>query len=54
MISVNTELFLQIAQPQVSCTKSPREAIDKKSNVCRRVSKAAKYQLGISISGNEM
>ena len=45
---------IQIAQPQVCHTTAPKDAVDKKSNLCRRVSEAAKSQLGISISGNTL
>ena len=45
---------IQIAQPQVCHTNAPTDAVDKKSRLCRRVSKAAKSQLGISISGNTL
>ena len=44
---------IQIAQPQV-CYTTPKDAVDKKSSLCRRVSEAAKSQLGISISGNTL
>ena len=45
---------IQIAQPQVCYTIAPKDAVGKKSSLCRRVSKAAKSQLGISISGNTL
>ena len=45
---------IQIAQPQVCYTNAPNDAVDKKSSLCRRVSEAAKSQLGISISGNTL
>ena len=45
---------IQIAQPQVYYTTAPKDAVDKKSSLCRRVSEAAKSQLGISISGNTL
>ena len=45
---------IQIAQPQVCYTTAPKDAVDKKSSLCRRVSEAAKSQLGISISGNTL
>ena len=45
---------IQIAQPQVCYTTAPKDAVDKKSSLCRRVSEAAKSQLGISISGNAL
>ena len=45
---------IQIAQPQVYYTTAPKDAVDKKSSLCRRVSEAAKSQLGISISGNAL
>ena len=43
---------IQIAQTQVCYTTAPKDAVDKKSSLCRRVSEAAKSQLEISISGN--
>ena len=45
---------IQIAQPQVCYTTAPKDAVDKKSSLCRHVSEAAKSQLGISISGNTL
>ena len=45
---------IQIAQPQVCYTTAPKDAVDKKSSLFRRVSEAAKSQLGISISGNTL
>ena len=33
---------IQIAQPQVCYTTAPKDAVDKKSSLCRRVSEAAK------------
>ena len=45
---------IQIAQPQVCYTTAPKDAADKKSSLCRRVSEAAKSQLGISISRNAL
>ena len=45
---------IQIAQPQVCYTTAPKDAVNKKSNLCRRVSEAANSQLGISITGNTL
>ena len=45
---------IQIAQPQVCYTTAPKDAVDKKSSLCRRVSEAAKSQLGVSISGSTL
>ena len=45
---------IQIALPQMCYTTAPKDAVDKKSSLCRRVSEAAKSQLGISISGNTL
>ena len=45
---------IQIAQPQVCYTNAPKDTVDKKSSLCPRVSKAAKSQLGISISGSAL
>ena len=45
---------IQIAQPQVCYTTAPKDAVDKKSSLCRRVSEAAKSQLAINISGNTL
>ena len=47
-------IAIQIAQPQVCYTNAPKDVVDKKSSLCRRVSEAAKSQLGISISGNTL
>ena len=33
---------------------SPKDAVDKKSSLCRRVSEEVKSQLGVSISGNTL
>ena len=45
---------IQIAQPQVCYTTAPKDAVHKKSSLCRRVSEAAKSQLGVSILGNTL
>ena len=45
---------IQIAQPQVCYTNAPKDAVDKKSRLCRQVSEAAKSHLGISISGSTL
>ena len=45
---------IQIAQPQVCYTTATKDAVDKKSSLCRHVSKAAKSQLGVSISGSTL
>ena len=45
---------IQITQPQVCYTTAPKDAVDKKSSLCRPVSEAAKSQLGISIAGNAL
>ena len=45
---------IQVAQPQVCYANAPKEAVDKKSSPCRRVSEAAKSELGISISGSTL
>ena len=45
---------IQIAQPQVRYTTAPKDAVDKKSSLRRRVFEAAKSQLGVSISGNTL
>ena len=45
---------IQIAQPQVCYTTAPKDAVDKKSSLCRRVSEAAKSQLGVGISGSSL
>ena len=47
-------LAIQIAQPLVCYTTAPKDEVDKKSSLCRRVSEEAKSQLGISISGNTL
>ena len=45
---------IQVAQPQVCHTNAPKDAVDKTSSLCRRVSEAAKSQLGMSISGSTL
>ena len=45
---------IQIAQSQVCYTNAPKDAVDKKSSLCRRVSEADKSQPGISISENTL
>ena len=45
---------IRIAKPQVCYTTAPKNAVDKKSSLYRRVSEAAKSQLDISISGNTL
>ena len=45
---------IQIAQPQVCYTTAPKDAVDKKSSLCRRVSEAVESRLGISVSGNTL
>ena len=45
------DVAIQIAQPQVCCANPNQDAIDKKSNLCRRVSEAAKNHLGVNITG---
>ena len=44
----------QIAQPQVCYSNAPKDTVDKKLSLYRRVSEAAKSQLGISISGSTL
>ena len=44
-------VVIQIDQPQVYYSK---DAVDKKSSLCRRVSEAAKSQLGLSIFGSTL
>ena len=45
---------IQIAQPQVCYTDSPKDTVHKKSSLCWWVSEASKSQLGISISGSTL
>ena len=45
---------IQITQPHLCYTTAPKDAVDKMSSLCRRVSEAAKRKLGISISGNTL
>ena len=45
---------IHIAQPQVCYATAPKDAVEKKSSLCRRVSEAAKSQLGVSISGSTL
>ena len=45
---------IHVAQPQVCYATAPKDAVDKKSSLCRHVSEAAKSQLGVSISGSTL
>ena len=54
LIKFVATVAIQVAQPQVCYTNAPKNTIDKNSSLCRRVSEAAKSQLGISISGNTL
>ena len=54
LVKFVTTVGIQVAQPQVCYTNAPKNAVDKTSSLCRRVSKAAKSQLEISISGNTL
>ena len=54
LVKFVTTVAIQIAQPQVCYTTAPKDAVDKKSSLCRRVSEAAKSQLGVSILGNTL
>ena len=47
-------MAIQIPQPQICYSNAPKDAVDKKSNLCRRVSEAVKSQLGISIPGSTL
>ena len=52
LIKFVATVAIQIAQPQVCYSNAPKDAVDRKSSLCRQVSEAAKSQLGISISGS--
>ena len=52
LIKFVATLAIQIAQPQVCYSNAPKDAVDKKSSLRRRVSEAAKSQSGVSISGS--
>ena len=54
LIKFVATVAIQVAQPQVCYSNAPKDAVDKKSSLCRRVSEAAKSQLGISISGSTL
>ena len=54
LVTFAATVAIQIAQPQVCYTTAPKDAVDKKSNLCRRVSEAAKSQLGFSIAGSTL
>ena len=54
LIKFVATVAIQVAQPQVCYANAPKEAVDKKSSPCRRVSEAAKSQLSISISGRTL
>ena len=54
LVKFEATVAIQIAQPQVCYTTAPKDTVDKKSSLCRRVSEAAKSQLGIRISGNTL
>ena len=45
---------IKIAQPQVCYNTARKDAVDKKSSLCRLVSEATKSQLGVSISGSTL
>ena len=44
-------MAIQVAQPQVCYANPTQDATNKKSSLCRRVSKAAKNHLGVDITG---
>ena len=54
LIKFVATVAIQIAQPQVCYSNAPKDAVDKTSSLCQRVSKAAQNQLGISISGSTL
>ena len=54
LIKFVATVAIQIVQPQVCYSNAPEDAADKKSSLCRRVSEAAKSQLGVSIFGNTL
>ena len=54
LVKFVANVAIEIAQPQVCYITAPKDAVDRKSSLCRRVSEADKSQLGISISGNKL
>ena len=54
LIKFVATVVIQIAQPQVCYSNAAKDAVDNKSSLRRRVSEAAKIQLGISISGSDL
>ena len=54
LVKFVANVAIQVAQPQVCYINSPQHAIDKKSNMCRRVSEAAKTHLGVDIAGSSL
>ena len=54
LIKFVVTVAIQIAQPQVCCSNAPKDAVDKTSSLCGRVSKAAKNQLRVSIGGSTL
>ena len=54
LIKFVATVAIQIAQPQLCYSNATKDALDKKSSLCQRVSEAVKSQLGISISGSTL
>ena len=54
LVKFVANVAIQVAQPQVCYINSLQDAIDKKSNMCRRVSEAAKTHLGVDIAGSSL
>ena len=54
LIKIVATMAIQFPQSQVHYTNAPKDAIGKRSSLCRRVSEAAKSQLSISISGSTL
>ena len=54
LVKFVANVAIQVAQPQVCYINSPQDAIDKKSSMCRRVSKAAKTHLSVDIAGSSL
>ena len=50
LIKFVATVAIQIAQPQVCYSNAPKDTVDRKPSLCRRVSETAKSQLGIIIS----
>ena len=53
LIKFVANVAIPVAQPQVCHANPNKDAIDKKSSLCRRVSEVAKNHLGVNITGRD-